>query len=73
MPITPEKKREICSKAGKKAHADGKAHEFNSDEARAAGRKGGEKVSKDTEHMRRIGRKGGLAKKKGKKNEVEDS
>ena len=37
-----EKKREIASKGGKAAHASGNAHEFNSEEAREAGRKGGQ-------------------------------
>lgn len=37
-----QKQREIASKGGKAAHAKGTAHEFNSDEAREAGRKGGE-------------------------------
>ncbi len=32
---------EIASKGGKAAHAAGTAHEFSSDEAREAGRKGG--------------------------------
>jgi general stress protein YciG len=32
---------EIASKGGKAAHSAGTAHEFTSDEARAAGRKGG--------------------------------
>jgi len=32
---------QIASKGGKAAHAAQTAHEFNSDEARAAGRKGG--------------------------------
>lgn len=32
---------EIASKGGKAAHAAGTAHQFTSDEARAAGRKGG--------------------------------
>lgn len=31
-----------CSKGGKRAHAIGKAHEWTSAEARAAGRKGAE-------------------------------
>jgi general stress protein YciG len=31
----------IASKGGKAAHRKGRAHEWNSDEARAAGRKGG--------------------------------
>ena len=33
--------KEISSKGGKAAHAAGTAHQFNSDEARNAGRKGG--------------------------------
>lgn len=37
------KQREIASKGGKAAHAKGTAHEFTSEEAREAGRKGGSK------------------------------
>ncbi|MDP9230857.1 MAG: general stress protein [Bacteroidota bacterium] len=37
-----ERKREIASKGGKAAHASGHAHEFTSEEAREAGRKGGQ-------------------------------
>jgi general stress protein YciG len=37
-----EKQREIASKGGKAAHQKGTAHEFTPDEARAAGRKGGQ-------------------------------
>lgn len=40
--MDPEKKREIASKGGKAAHASGNAHEFTSEEAREAGRKGGQ-------------------------------
>jgi general stress protein YciG len=36
-----EKVSAIASKGGKAAHAAGTAHQFNSEEARAAGRKGG--------------------------------
>jgi general stress protein YciG len=56
-----EKQREIASKGGKAAHAQGRAHEFSTDEARAAGRKGGEVVSQDRKHMAEIGREGGMA------------
>ena len=38
-----EKQREIASKGGKAAHAQGTAHEWNSSEAAAAGRRGGQK------------------------------
>ncbi len=54
-----EKQREIASKGGKAAHEKGTAHEFTPDEAREAGRKGGQTVSQDREHMAEIGRKGG--------------
>lgn len=39
--MSPEKQREIASKGGRAAHVQGTAHEWTSDEARAAGRKGG--------------------------------
>jgi len=55
------KQREIASKGGRAAHAQGTAHEFSPDEAREAGRKGGVAVSRDREHMSSIGRKGGEA------------
>src|SRR5690242_8654731 len=54
-----EKQREIASKGGKAAHEKGTAHEFTPEEAREAGRKGGETVSEDREHMSEIGKKGG--------------
>lgn len=54
-----EKQREIASKGGQTAHEKGTAHEFTTKEAKAAGRKGGETVSQDREHMSDIGRKGG--------------
>jgi len=53
------KQKEIASKGGKAAHENGTAHEFTSEEAREAGRKGGVKVSQNREHMSEIGRKGG--------------
>ena len=40
--MTPEKQREIASKGGRAAHEKGTAHEWTADEARAAGRKGGQ-------------------------------
>ena len=54
-----EKQREIARKGGRAAHEKGTAHEFTPDEARAAGRKGGERVSANRDHMSRIGRLGG--------------
>ena len=40
--MNPDKQREIASKGGKAAHQSGHAHEFTSEEAREAGRKGGQ-------------------------------
>ena len=39
--MDPAKRREIARKGGKAAHERGTAHEFTSEEARNAGRKGG--------------------------------
>ena len=39
--MDPQKQREIASKGGKAAHQKGTAHEFTTEEARVAGRKGG--------------------------------
>lgn len=57
--MASEKQREIARKGGRAAHEKGKAHEFTSEEARQAGRKGGERVSVDRSHMAEIGRRGG--------------
>lgn len=59
--IDPARQRAIASQGGKAAHASGRAHEFTSDEAKAAGAKGGQRVSVDREHMRTIGQRGGRA------------
>lgn len=39
--MNPQKQREIASKGGRAAHRKGTAHEFTSEEARIAGKKGG--------------------------------
>lgn len=39
--MSPERRREVASKGGKAAHAKGAGHQFTSEEAREAGRKGG--------------------------------
>ena len=57
------RQKEIASKGGKAAHAKGTAHEFDSGEAKEAGRKGGLAVSQNREHMAKIGRRGGEARK----------
>ena len=67
-----DKQREIASKGGHAAHEKGTAHEFTPEEAREAGRKGGEAVSQDREHMAEIGSKGGKSSHKGSKSKQED-
>lgn len=57
--MSPEKQRRIASEGGRAAHRQGVAHEWSRDEAREAGRKGGQIVSQNREHMSEIGRKGG--------------
>ena len=57
--MDPERQKEIASKGGRAAHEKGTAHEWSSDEARHAGRKGGVTVSRDRAHMAAIGREGG--------------
>ncbi len=39
--MSPEKRREIARKGGKAVHAAGTGHQWTSEEAQAAGRKGG--------------------------------
>ncbi|MBA3273319.1 MAG: hypothetical protein H0T11_05540 [Chthoniobacterales bacterium] len=57
--MAEHKQREIARKGGRAAHEKGRAHEFTTEEARQAGRKGGEKVSVNRSHMAEIGRRGG--------------
>jgi general stress protein YciG len=59
--MDPARQREIASKGGRAAHEKGTAHEWTPEEARQAGRKGGEIVSRDRAHMAAIGREGGGA------------
>jgi hypothetical protein len=57
--MNQERQRQIASQGGRAAHQKGTAHEFTPAEAREAGRKGGEAVSRNREHMSQIGRRGG--------------
>ena len=40
--MDPERQRQIASEGGRAAHRQGVAHEWTADEARLAGRKGGQ-------------------------------
>jgi general stress protein YciG len=62
--LSPERRSEIAGMGGRAAHAQGAAHEFTSEQAKAAGTKGGVAVSKNRKHMAEIGRKGGQARTK---------
>jgi general stress protein YciG len=59
--MDPARLRAIGSLGGKAAHADGAGRQFSREEAIAAGRLGGLKISADREHMRELGRRGGAA------------
>ncbi len=60
--MTEEKRKEIASRGGKNAHKSGNAHQWTPEVAAAAGHKGGSTTAEDREHMREIGRLGGLSK-----------
>lgn len=54
--MNPERQREIASQGGRAAHQQGVAHEWNKEEARLAGKKGGQasgfkRKSQDTEDV----------------------
>src|SRR5690242_20134910 len=57
--MSPERQKQIASEGGRAAHKLGVAHEWSSDEARKAGKKGGQIVSQNRDHMSEIGRRGG--------------
>ncbi len=59
--MDPAKLAAVSSKGGTAAHEKGTAHEFTSEEAQEAGRKGGTTVSQDRAHMAAIGSRGGKA------------
>jgi len=48
--MDPARQREIASEGGRAAHASGNAHEFTSEEAREAGRKGGESRGRNSKN-----------------------
>ncbi|XXX79290.1 KGG domain-containing protein [Sorangium sp. So ce134] len=57
--MSAERRKQIASMGGKAAHAQGRAHRFTTEEARAVGAKGGVAVSQDRAHMQEIGKRGG--------------
>jgi general stress protein YciG len=59
--MNPNKRRELASRGGQKAHEKGTAYTFDSETARRAGQIGGAKTAKNRQHMSAIGRRGGEA------------
>ncbi len=57
--MDPEKQKELAARGGRAAHESGSAHRFSSEEARAAGHKGGRVTAQNRAHMAAIGRIGG--------------
>ena len=57
--MDPETHKAIATRGGRACHEQGTGHEFTSEEARVAGRKGGSRHSR--EHMAAIGRLGAEA------------
>jgi uncharacterized protein len=56
--MDPEQQREIARLGGLASHAKGTAHKFTREEVRHAGKIGGWVISRDRQHIARIGRKG---------------
>ena len=61
--MDPDRLRAVCSQGGKTAHAHGRAHRFNPEQASKAGKKGGASIATDRTHIATIGQRGGKAKK----------
>jgi uncharacterized protein len=57
--MSEQRQRAIAAQGGRAAHKQGTAHEFSAAEARQAGQKGGDAVSRNRSHMAEIGRRGG--------------
>jgi uncharacterized protein len=55
--MDPQRQREIASEGGRAAHEKGTAHEFTSEEAREAGRKGG--MARSANRRNAMGSQGG--------------
>jgi len=59
--MDPQRQREIASEGGRAAHEKGTAHEFTSEEAREAGRKGGQARSESNRSKSAASSHGGNA------------
>lgn len=70
--IPPERLQELASQGGQAARDKGTLHKFTPQEASEGGKAGGASISRDRDHMSRIGRKGGL-KSKGRRKKSDDA
>lgn len=62
--MSPERVRELARKGGIAAHEQGTAHVFTEEEARAAGRLGGQTIARDKVRMRKLGQMGAAARRR---------
>lgn len=60
--MTPERLREVARSGGAAAKAAGSLHRFTAEQVARGGSAGGSIISRNREHMREIGRRGGLSK-----------
>ncbi len=65
--LSPQERKRLSALGGKAAHAAGTAHQYTSEEAVAAGKKGGTKLSANRTHMAEIGKKGAASSAKTRK------
>lgn len=70
--LSAEQRKNISSKGGHAAHEKGTAHKFSPEEARKAGRKGGEKTSQNRAYMAEIGKRGGEASRAGRSKNAQE-
>ena len=60
--LNASERRAVGKMGGRAVQLKGTAHKFTSEEARSAGQKGGQAVSRDRKYMSELGRRGGMAK-----------
>lgn len=70
--MDPQKQLELARQGGRAAHKSGNAHRFTSEEATAAGRKGGLKTGANMKRMRRIAKLGGQARAEQRRRRAEE-
>lgn len=69
--MSPERRREVAAAGGRAAQKSPNIHRWSADEARDHAAEGGEAVSQDARHMAEIGREGGKASARRRKDQRE--